>query len=80
MIFLIHLCLASEDYGSLISLVMNNEDERITAQDLAFLLATHGFDAMPKDGYAVVKLNETVYILTPNGDKPGLADITMEEP
>jgi hypothetical protein len=35
---------------------------------------------MPKDGYAVVKLNETVYILTPNGDKPGLADITIEEP
>ena len=65
---------ASDDYTNLMKLTTDSEDVRMDAQDLAFLLATHGFDAEPKDGYVIVKLDEMVYKMTPNGAKPGLAD------
>ena len=68
---------ASEDYTNLMKLVTDNEDARINAQDLAFLLATHGFDAVPKDNYVIVKLDKVTYKMTPNGVKPGLADILI---
>jgi hypothetical protein len=55
----------------------DSEDVRIDAQDLAFLLATHGFDAVPKDSCAIVKLDKTIYMMMPNGAKPGLADILV---
>jgi hypothetical protein len=44
-------------------------------QDLAFYLATHGFDASPRGGYVEVHLVRQVYKLTPNGQAPGLASI-----
>ena len=68
---------ASEDYTNLMKLVTDNEDARISAQDLAFLLATHGFDAVPKGSYVIVKLDKATYKMTPNGVKPGLADILI---
>jgi hypothetical protein len=37
------------------------------AQDLAFYLATHGFDATPKGSYVEVDLGGDIYWLTPNG-------------
>ena len=57
-------------------MVKDNEDVRINAQDLIFLLATHGFDAVPKGSYVIVKLDQATYEMTPNGVKPGLADIS----
>ena len=45
-------------------------------QDLAFYLATHGFDVTPKGGYVEANLVGRVYKLTPNGLAPGLASIT----
>lgn len=69
---------ASNDYQDLLNLTRANEDMRMDARDLAFLLVTHNFDATPKDSYVVVELNGTVYIMTPNGDKPGLADIAVK--
>ena len=45
--------------------------------DLAFLLATHNFDATPEDGYVIVKLEGMIYSLTPNKEKPGLAEVTI---
>jgi hypothetical protein len=71
------VCAASADYQDLVNLTLNNEDTRMNAVDLAFLLATHDFDATPKGGYAVVRINSTVYKLTPNGDEPGLVDIAI---
>jgi hypothetical protein len=65
---------ASDDYTDLMKLITESEDVRINAQDLAFLLATHGFDAEPEDGYVIVKLDKVVYKMTPNGKKLGLAD------
>ncbi|RQW79759.1 MAG: hypothetical protein EHM14_07470 [Methanothrix sp.] len=70
---------ASESYQDLLNLTQTNEDTRMDARDLAFFLVTHDFDATPKDGYVMVELNGTIYILTPNKDKPGLADIAIKK-
>jgi hypothetical protein len=69
---------ASDSYQDLLNLTRANEDTRMDARDLAFFLVTHDFDATPEDGYVVVELNGTIYILTPNKDKPGLADIAIK--
>jgi len=73
------LSAASDDYTNLMKLITDSEDVRINAQDLAFLLATHGFDVVPKEGYIIVKLDDVIYKMTPNGVGPGLADILIED-
>ncbi len=70
---------ASDEYTDLMKLITDSEDVRINAQDLAFLLATHGYDAEPKEGYVIVKLDDVVYKMTPNAAEPGLADILIED-
>jgi hypothetical protein len=67
----------STSYKDLMNLTISTEDARINAEDLAFLLATHNFDAVPEGAHVIVKLNGTVYKMVPNGGKPGLADITV---
>lgn len=59
-------------------LLTNNEDDRMTVQDLAFLLITHNFDAEPGDEFVTVRIEGSVYRLRPNGSVPGLADILQE--
>lgn len=51
------------------------DDSHMNAQDLAFYLASHGFDAKPKGGYVEVNLDGKICKLTPNGSAAGLADI-----
>ena len=63
-------------YSDLHNLTSGVEDARMNAQDLALLLVTHDFDAWPKEDSVLVKLNGTVYKLTPNEDQQGLAEIT----
>ena len=70
---------AADDYTDLMKLIADNEDVRIDAQDLAFLLVTHGFDAEPKGDSVIVKLDDVVYEMTPNGVEPELADILIED-
>jgi hypothetical protein len=67
---------ASDDYSTLMKLILDNEDSHMNAMDLAFLLATHNFDATPEAGNVIVKLDGMIYSLKPNGKKPGLADVT----
>jgi len=75
-IFLLTNSLAADDsYGDLAKLITSNEDSRMDAQDLAFLLVTHNFDATPKGDHVEVKIGNSVYSLTPNANKPGLAEI-----
>ena len=57
-------------------LISQNEDTHMTPNDLAFFLATHNYDATPKDGYVQVKIEGTIYKVVPNGVKPGLADLS----
>jgi hypothetical protein len=66
------------DKSELINLTTKNEDPSISVNDLAFLLVTHDFDAVPKKDFVEVRLDKTVYRLVPNGPYPGLANVTME--
>jgi len=66
---------AGDSYQDLIKLIAGNEDDKMGVVDLAFLLVTHNFDAVPRDDYVEVTIDETVYMLKPNAAKPGLADI-----
>ena len=50
----------------------------MTAEDLAFFLAIHNYDATPKEGFVQVKMDGTICNLVPNGAAPGLADLTIE--
>ena len=75
-IFLLTNSLAEDDsYEDLAKLITSNEDNRMDAQDLAFLLVTHNFDATPKGDHVEVKIGNSVYSLMPNAKKPGLAEI-----
>ncbi|NMC09500.1 MAG: hypothetical protein GYA39_00755 [Methanothrix sp.] len=64
-----------EDVANLKRLITAFEDVSMDAQDLAFFLATHNFDAIPEDGYVKLNLLGKVYRLVPNGNRPGLCDI-----
>jgi len=64
----------SGDISDLKKLISSNEDTRISIQDLAFFLATHGYNVVPKDGYVELNLNGEILKLVPNGAEPGLCD------
>ena len=66
------------DKSELMTQILGIEDPLINVNDLAFLLVTHDFDAMPKGDYVEVRLNNTLYKLVPNGRYPGLANVTLE--
>ncbi len=57
------------------STISSFDDPRMNAEDLAFYLVTHEFDAKPKDGYVEVGLKGRICKLTPNGLAPGLCSI-----
>jgi len=62
-------------------LISSYEDIGITVQDLAFFLATHGYDAEPNKSYVTVELSSgTKMYLTPNGAAPRLADLWDSPP
>ena len=63
-----------DEYAELSKLISQNEDSRITADDLAFFLATHNYDATPMDSYVQVKIDDIIYMVVPNGAHPGLGD------
>ncbi len=75
-------CQASEE-NDLWLLLSSYEDIGITMSDLAFFLATHGYDAQPAPDQSSVivklKVGKEVY-LTPNGASPRLADLWMTPP
>ena len=59
------------------STISSFDDPRMDAEDLAFYLVTHDFDAKPKGGYVEVGLEGCMCNLTPNGSAPGLCSITV---
>jgi hypothetical protein len=65
------------DMSELKQLVSSYDDPKMTAQDLAFYLVTHNYDATPKDGYVELQLDGENYKLVPNGEAPGLCDISL---
>ena len=66
---------SSSSLSDLKTQISSLDDSRMNAQDLAFYLASHGFDAKPKGEYVEVDLGGKICKLTPNGSAPGLADI-----
>jgi hypothetical protein len=68
---------AAADNSALVKLVSQIEDPRMSVKDLAFFLVTHDFDATPKKDYIEVHIDDTVYKLVPNGQYPGLANVTV---
>jgi len=66
-----------DERAELSKLILQNEDTRITADDLAFFLATHNYDATPMDSYVQVKIDDIIYMVVPNGAHPGLGDLSM---
>lgn len=62
--------------SGLMGLLSSYDDPLMTSLDLAFLLVTRGFDATPADGFVVVVTGNATYMLVPNGDRPGLADLS----
>ncbi|TFH53360.1 MAG: hypothetical protein E4G89_00965 [Methanothrix sp.] len=66
---------SSDALSDLKSSISAFDDPHMDTQDLAFYLATHGFDAYPRGDYVEVHLVGSVYRLTPNGQAPGLASI-----
>jgi hypothetical protein len=57
----------------LTKLVSQSNDARMTPNDLAFFLATHNYDAKPKDGYVQVSIDGIIYKVVPNS---GLANLS----
>jgi hypothetical protein len=65
------------DISDLKKLISTNEDTHMNSKDLAFFLATHNYNAMPRDSYVELNLNGEIYKLIPNGEKSGLCDLAF---
>ncbi|MGD0950991.1 MAG: hypothetical protein ABR985_01105 [Methanotrichaceae archaeon] len=52
------------------------QDTHMTVIDLAFFLATHNYNAIPKDGYVQITIDGTVYRAVPNSET-GLAELSL---
>ena len=48
------------DSKEMTKLISQNCDARMMPNDLAFFLATHNYDATPKDGYVQVKIDGAI--------------------
>ena len=68
---------AVADNSPLMKLISSMDDPQMSVKDLAFFLVTHDFDAVPKKDYVEVHIDDTVYKVVPNGQYPGLANVTM---
>nr|WP_324303492.1 hypothetical protein [Methanothrix sp.] len=75
-VMLVLLVPASCVDAGLMELLSSYDDPLMTPLDLAFLLVTHGYNATPVDGYVIVVTGNSTYTLVPNGEQPGLADIS----
>ena len=62
--------------NDLTKLISQNQDTHMTVEDLAFFLATHNYNATPKDGYVQLIVNSTNYKAVPNSTT-GLAELTI---
>lgn len=72
-----HIASASgSDISELRGQISSFEDPKITVQDLAFYLVTHNYDAAPRDDCVVLQLDGESYRLVPNGNAPGVCDIS----
>ena len=76
-IMLVPVSASNASISDLKSTVTAFEDTHMNAEDLAFYLATHNFDARPNGGHVDVNLGGSIYKLKPNGSAPGLCSIEI---
>jgi hypothetical protein len=76
---LLSACASAEDSSKINQIIFSFEDPRMTAEDLAFYLVSHNYDAKPVGGYVELQESGKTYKLIPNGDKPGLCDLSPLE-
>jgi len=73
---------ASSAFGAVVEnndlteLISQYQDTHMTVEDLAFFLATHNYNATPKEGYVQVIVGGTIYGAVPNSTT-GLAELTI---
>lgn len=84
LVTLVYVAFAPASYASgpanseeLTKLISQSYDDRMTINDLAFFLATHNYDATPKDGYVQVKIDGTIYRVVPNNANSGVAEFLI---
>jgi hypothetical protein len=68
---------SNDSLSELKSTISSFNDPHMDANDLAFYLATHEFDAKPMGDYVEVGLDDKIYKLTPNGEAPGLCNVVL---
>ena len=68
---------SSDDILNLKKLISSSNDHKMNAQDLAFFLATHNYDATPKNGYVELKLDGHIYKVTSDGNNPEICDMKL---
>jgi hypothetical protein len=68
---------SSSSLSDLKAQVSSFDDSRMNVQDLAFYIASHGFDAKPNGGYVEVDLGGQICKLTPNGSALGICCIAV---
>ena len=67
---------AVAENNDLTEVISQYQDTHMTVEDLAFFLATHNYNATPKDGYVQVIIHGTIYKSVPNSTT-GLAKLTI---
>ena len=65
------------DSKEMTKLISQSGDARMTPNDLAFFLATHNYDATPKDGYVQVKIDGTIYTVVINSADSGIVSLSI---
>ena len=66
---------SGSDRSDLQGFISSYNDPKMSTYDLAFVLATHGYDATPKADHVEVTLDGAVCDLVPNHDDSGFAKI-----
>ena len=67
---------AVAEHNDLKEVISQCHDTHMTVEDLAFFLATHNYNATPKDGYVQITIGSTIYEAVPNSTT-GLAELTI---
>ena len=67
---------AAAENNDLTKVISQYQDTHMTVEDLAFFLATHNYNATPKNGYAQVTISGTIYKAVPN-NATGIAELTI---
>jgi hypothetical protein len=67
---------AVAENNELTKVISQCHDTHMTVEDLAFFLATHNYNATPKDGYVQVTIGGTIYKAVPNS-ATGLAELSI---